>query len=92
MIRISQLKLPCGHSRGELENRVRKTLRLGGGEPLKIVIRKHSIDARKKPQLFDIYTVDADLGIGLNASIPSTQGKNLSFSISILWMRISGSG
>ena len=67
MIRISQLKLPCGHSRGELENRVRKTLRLGGGEPLKIVIRKHSIDARKKPQLFDIYTVDADLGIGLNA-------------------------
>ena len=46
MIRISQLKLPCGHSKGELENRVRKTLRLGGGEPLKIVIRKHSIDAR----------------------------------------------
>ena len=45
----------------------RKELRLGGGEPLKIVIRKHSIDARKKPQLFDIYTVDADLGIGLNA-------------------------
>ena len=67
MIRISQLKLPCGHSRGDLENRVRKMLRLGGGEPLKIVIRKHSIDARKKPQLFDIYTVDADLGIGLNA-------------------------
>ncbi len=67
MIRISQLKLPCGHSRGELENRVRKTLRLGGGEPLRIEIRKHSIDARKKPQLFDIYTVDADLGIGLNA-------------------------
>ena len=31
------------------------------------MIRKHSIDARKKPQLFDIYTVDADLGIGLNA-------------------------
>ena len=67
MIRISQLKLPCGHSRGDLEGRVRKTLRLGGGEPLRIEIRKHSIDARKKPQLFDIYTVDADLGIGLNA-------------------------
>lgn len=67
MIRISQLKLPCGHSRGDLEGRVRKTLRLGGGEPLRIEIRKHSIDARKKPQLFDIYTVDADLGIGLSA-------------------------
>ena len=58
MIRISQLKLPCGHSRGDLEGRVRKTLRLGGGEPLRIEIRKHSIDARKKPQLFDIYTVE----------------------------------
>ena len=67
MIRISQLKLPCGHSRGDLEGRVRKILRLGGGEPLRIEIRKHSIDARKKPQLFDIYTVDADLGIGLRA-------------------------
>ncbi|MBP3883265.1 MAG: NAD(P)/FAD-dependent oxidoreductase [Lachnospiraceae bacterium] len=67
MIRISQLKLPCGHSRGDLEGRVRKILRLGGGEPLRIEIRKHSIDARKKPQLFDIYTVDADLGIGLSA-------------------------
>ena len=67
MIRISQLKLPCGHSRRDLENRVRKTLRLGDREPLRIVIRKHSIDARKKPKLFDIYTVDADLGIGLSA-------------------------
>ena len=64
MIRISQLKLPCGHSREELQSRVRKTLRLKEGEPLSIIIRKHSVDARKKPQLFDIYTVDANRGIG----------------------------
>ena len=49
MIRISQLKLPCGHSREELQSRVRKTLRLKEGEPLSIIIRKHSVDARKKP-------------------------------------------
>ena len=67
MIRISQLKLPCGHSRQDLENRVKKVLRLKDGEPLRIEIRRHSVDARKKPQLFDIYTVDADLGIGLSA-------------------------
>ena len=42
MIRISQLKLPCGHSREELQSRVRKTLRLKEGEPLSIIIRKHS--------------------------------------------------
>ena len=72
MIRISQLKLPCGHSREELQSRVRKTLRLKEGEPLSIIIRKHSVDARKKPQLFDIYTVDADLGIG-----PAAEKKRL---------------
>ena len=64
MIRISQLKLPCGHSSRELENRIRKALRIGSSRPLTYVIRKHSVDARKKPQLFDIYTVDADLGEG----------------------------
>ena len=63
MIRISQLKLPCGHSRQDLEGKVRKVLRLKEGEPLRIEIRRHSVDARKKPQLFDIYTVDVDLGI-----------------------------
>ena len=67
MIRISQLKLPCGHSSRELENRIRKVLRIGSSRPLTYVIRKHSIDARKKPQLFDIYTVDADLGEGAAA-------------------------
>ena len=67
MIRISQLKLPCGHSMEDLESKVRRTLRLNKGQPLRIEIRKHSVDARKKPQLFDIYTVDADPGIGPNA-------------------------
>ena len=67
MIRISQLKIPCGHSREDLESKVRKTLRLNKGQSLRIEIRKHSVDARKKPQLYDIYTVDADLGIGANA-------------------------
>ena len=60
MIRISQLKIPCGHSREDLESKVRKTLRLNKGQSLRIEIRKHSVDARKKPQLYDIYTVDAE--------------------------------
>ena len=61
MIRIAQLKLPCGHSRADLEKRIRKALRLGEDRPLSYEIKRHSVDARKKPQLFDIYTVDADL-------------------------------
>ena len=67
MIRISQMKLPCGHSREALEGKIAKTLRLRGGQPFRYEIRRHSVDARKKPQLFDIYTVDVDLGGSLSA-------------------------
>ena len=67
MIRIAQLKLACGHSRADLEKRIRKALRLGEDRPLSYEIKRHSIDARKKPQLFNIYTIDADLQIGLKA-------------------------
>ena len=67
MIRIGQLKLPCGHSRADLEKRIRKALRLREDQPLSYEIRRHSVDARKKPQLFDIYTIDADLQMGQKA-------------------------
>lgn len=67
MIRISQLKLPCGHSEADLEEKIRKTIKLKDRDTVRYRIRKHSIDARKKPQLFDIYTVDADLKIGIKA-------------------------
>ena len=67
MIRISQMKLPCGHSREDLEGKIAKTLRRSSGQPLRYEIRRHSVDARKKPQLFDIYTVDVDLGGSLSA-------------------------
>ena len=63
MIRISQLRLPCGYAEGALENKIRKTLRLGG-RALRYTIVRHSVDARKKPQLFDTYTVDVDTGLG----------------------------
>ena len=67
MIRISQLKLPCGHSEADLEEKIRKTIKLKDRDTVRYRIRKHSIDARKKPQLFDIYTVDADLKMGIKA-------------------------
>ena len=72
MIRITQLKLPCGHSQDALEEKIRRTLRAGKGgkggrDPLKFTIIRHSVDARKKPQLFDIYTVDVAAGRGIKA-------------------------
>ncbi len=62
MIRITQMKLPCGASYDDLCKKVVKQLRLKSSKNLKIEIVRHSIDARKKPQLFDIYTVDIRTG------------------------------
>ena len=57
MIRISQLKLKVGHTREELfEEIVRQA---HGKKPLSWQIVRKSVDARKKPQLFYVYTVDA---------------------------------
>ncbi len=65
MIRINQLKLPCGHGEGDLEIRILKTLKMKRtAESLTYRIVRHSVDARKKPLLYDVYTVDVSLGGG----------------------------
>ncbi len=61
MIRIGQLKLNPDHSEADLRQAVAKTLRISDKEIRKIVIKKRSLDARKKPQLKYIYTVDVEV-------------------------------
>lgn len=56
MIQITQLKLPYYHTAVELENKIRKTLRLSGNQRFTYRIVKKSIDARKKPELFLVYS------------------------------------
>lgn len=58
MIRISQLKLAPGHSREELIQKAAKMLRIQEEEVQALEIRKQSIDARKKPDIQYVYTVD----------------------------------
>ncbi len=57
MLRITQVKLPCGSNRKAIEQKVRKILRLRHEDPCEIEPERRSVDARKKPQLFDVYTV-----------------------------------
>ena len=65
MIQISQIKLPCGSDGGpcstshpRLEAKSRKLLRLPKGHRIKSFrIVRHSVDARHKPELYDIYSV-----------------------------------
>ena len=60
MIRISQLKLPITHSNKMLEDKICQQLKIQTNELLSWKIIRRSIDARKKPDLKFVYTIDAE--------------------------------
>ena len=57
MIRISQLKLPVTHKKSDLEKKIYTTLKIPSSDLLTWHIEKKSLDARKKPNLFYVYTI-----------------------------------
>lgn len=59
MIRI-QIKLKPGHSERELHKRAAGLLRISEKEIKQLIIRKKSLDARKKSTLFYLYTLDIE--------------------------------
>lgn len=60
MLRIQQLKLRPDHTGEDLENALRKNLRLSREHKFSYEIIRQSIDARKKPDIFYVYTVDVN--------------------------------
>lgn len=58
MLRINQIKLKPNHTEKELEQAVRKVLRLREDDEVKFTIAKRSLDARHKPDLLYIYSVN----------------------------------
>lgn len=61
MLTIQQLKLPVSHSAEELEKKIITTLKIPKEELLSWKIQKQSLDARKKPKLFFVYTIQAEV-------------------------------
>ena len=62
MIRINQIKLLPNHSKDDLENEIAKILHLKKNDVKdKYKIIKQSIDSRKKPEIFLVYSVQVDL-------------------------------
>ena len=57
MIRISQIRLPVGHSPRDLEDRIRAMLRCGDRNITYEIVKK-SLDARDKENKLFVYTVD----------------------------------
>ena len=58
MIRISQLKLDIHHTEADLRAKLLRLLRIREDELISYTRKKQSLDARKKPQLFYVYTID----------------------------------
>ena len=58
MIRVSQLKLPVEHSEEQFCQKIEKSLKIKKDQIKKLQIVKKSIDARKKPDISIVYSVD----------------------------------
>lgn len=61
MIRISQVKLQLSHTEEELKKKAAKILHIPPSRIHEIRIVKQSIDARKKPEISYVYTLDVAL-------------------------------
>ena len=58
MLRINQLKLHVEHTEEELIKKLLHLLHINKEDLLSYEIRRQSLDARKKPELFYVYTID----------------------------------
>lgn len=56
MILISQLRVPCGSGTDPLRKKAARALRLREAD-FSLAITRHSVDARHKPELLDVYSV-----------------------------------
>lgn len=74
MIRIQQLKLRPNHTKEQLEAALEKQLRMKASD-FTYTVRKRSIDARKKPDLYMVYTVDVKVA-GEEKVLKRLKGKN----------------
>ncbi|MGI6010382.1 MAG: NAD(P)/FAD-dependent oxidoreductase [Ruminococcus sp.] len=81
MIRINQLKLPVDHDQDMLAKKIMHMLHVSRDDLKQITILRQSLDARKKPELFYVYSVDVALKGSLEKKIPKKiNNKNIMLS------------
>ena len=80
MITIQQLKLPPDHSEQDLKKAVARTLRLSEKQPFSFEIIRQSVDARKKPDIFYVYTVDVTVSGDEKKILKKARNRSLSLS------------
>ena len=80
MITIQQLKLPPDHSRQDLKRAVAKILGLSKEQSFSFEIIRQSVDARKKPDIFYVYTVDVTVSGDEKKILKKNRNRSLSLS------------
>lgn len=80
MIRIEQIKMKTSHTKAELKKKVGHILGVSGEEITGMEIIKRSIDARKKPEIYYVYTVDVALSKTKREWSILNRGKNKNIS------------
>lgn len=61
MIRLKECRLPLEHGEKEIEKKIEKLLGIPKKQLINYKIHKKSIDARKKPTLFVVYSIDVEI-------------------------------
>ena len=61
MLIVQQIKLPINHTASDLKEKIRKILKLNGNTIFTYKISKRSMDARKKPDLYYVYTCAVEI-------------------------------
>lgn len=80
MILLRDIKLKINHSEQDLYKKIVESCKLkgyGGKASFEYSIVRQSIDARKKPDIFYIYTVNLDFGINENKVISYLKKKHI---------------
>lgn len=61
MLRVNQITIKTDHSPEQLKRKAAETLRVPVGDILSLSIRRRSVDARKKPEIFYSYMLDVSV-------------------------------
>ncbi|MCI9138938.1 FAD-dependent oxidoreductase [bacterium 1XD42-8] len=61
MIRLKECRLPLEHGKKDIEKKIEKQLGISKKQIINYKIHKKSIDARKKPTLFVVYSIDVEI-------------------------------
>lgn len=80
MLKISQFKVKIPHTKEEIEKKLCKSLQIQAADLKEWSIEKQSLDARKKPELFYVYTICVKLS-GEQQILKKLGKKKLNFDI-----------